>query len=255
MTPYIVVSRGQSRNTPNNTFKSSTKPTTRLITCFWLAFGVCATLTVLLYLYSLAKNDYPRPPPRKASPGLNVFKLGKLYQKLLQNKLQRKKEKVDKLERDFMHQWCRQRKLRVNWEQVIRPCSDNMAWGQVKSGWEKSQRTNASMSSIRYLDIRPAREFSRVFIQSRTKDGQDKRIGGDSWRVYLRGPSSIAATVFDHNNGTYEALFLIMEPGTYRLELILDFSLCDGYRDPPIDWFIKGILELRSIRNLARDPL
>ncbi|XP_031565975.1 uncharacterized protein LOC116301111 [Actinia tenebrosa] len=130
-----------------------------------------------------------------------------------------------------------------------------MAWGKVKPEWDKSQRTSASKSTIYYQDIRPAREFSRIFIQSRTKDGQIKRIGGDSWRVYLRGPSSIAATVFDHNNGTYEALFLVKEPGTYTLKVILDFSLCDGFRDPPIDWFIKDILSPESSCDEACDFL
>ena len=51
---------------------------------------------------------------------------------------------------------------------------------------------------------------------------------------------SVAATVFDHNNGTYEALFLIGEPGVYQVIIHLDYSLCDGFRDPPRDCFIKG---------------
>lgn len=56
----------------------------------------------------------------------------------------------------------------------------------------------------------------------------------------MRGPSSVAVTVFDHNNGTYEALFLITEPGAYQVIIYLDYSLCDAFKDPPRDWFIKG---------------
>ena len=32
-------------------------------------------------------------------------------------------------------------------------------------------------------------------------------------------PSSIAVTVFDHSNGTNEALFLIMESGIYQMSI------------------------------------
>ncbi|KAL9954304.1 hypothetical protein ACROYT_G041823 [Oculina patagonica] len=122
----------------------------------------------------------------------------------------------------------------------MRPCHDKMAWGQVKNGWGKLNRSNANTSDVIFKDIRPAGEFSKIFIQSKTSDNRTKVIGGDTWRVYVRGPSSVAAIVFDHNNGTYEALFLITEPGVYQLMIYLDYSLCDGFRDPPRDWFIKG---------------
>ena len=139
---------------------------------------------------------------------------------------------------DFQHDWLRQRRARVDWENIIKPCVDNMAWGSVKEHWGKTNRTNATASDIIFKDIRPAGEFSKIFIQSKTSDYGTKLIGGDTWRVYLRGPTSIAATVFDHNNGTYEALFLITDPGVYQLMIYLDYSLCDGFKDPPRDWFI-----------------
>ena len=115
-----------------------------------------------------------------------------------------------------------------------------MAWGSVKEHWGKTNRSNAATSDIIFKDIRPAGEFSKIFIQSKTSDNRTKLIGGDTWRVYVRGPTSIVATVFDHNNGTYEALFLITEPGVYQLMIYLDYSLCDGFKDPPRDWFIIG---------------
>jgi len=141
---------------------------------------------------------------------------------------------------DFLIHWNRERSLRTDWWSILKPCFQNTNWKQVKVGWEKSERSNASTSSIIYQEFRPAREYSRLFIQSKTKDGRTKIYGGDSWRVYLRGPASFSATVFDHNNGTYEALFLVMEPGVYRLEIYLDYTLCDGLRDPPWNWFIIG---------------
>ena len=141
---------------------------------------------------------------------------------------------------DFRREWIRQRRARVDWQSIIKPCMENMAWGQVKDGWEKLNRSSATTSDVIFQDIRPAGEFSKIFIQSKTSDNRTKMIGGDTWRVYVRGPSSVVATVFDHNNGTYEALFLITEPGVYHLMIYLDYSLCDGFRDPPRDWFIKG---------------
>ena len=84
-------------------------------------------------------------------------------------------------------------------------------------------------------------EFSRFYIQSVTSDGRLKRTGGDSWRVYIRqGPASLAPMVVDHNDGTYEVMFLALEPGNYSTQVFLDYTLCDGFRDPPEDWFVKG---------------
>ena len=156
---------------------------------------------------------------------------------------------------DFRREWVRQRRARMDWQAIINPCHDNMAWGKVKAGWEKPNRTNTSTSEIIFQDIRPAGEYSKIFIQSKTSDNITKVIGGDFWRVYVRGPANIAATLFDHNNGTYEALFLIMEPGIYQLLIYLDYSLCDGFRDPPRDWFIKGNAQGKFQREGLLGPL
>ncbi|XP_031560933.1 uncharacterized protein LOC116296952 [Actinia tenebrosa] len=139
---------------------------------------------------------------------------------------------------DFKFQWLRYSKAGLDWKEILNPCKNDMEW--KKKGLETINRSSGNTSEILSLDIRPAGEFSRVFIRSRTADGRLKTVGGDSWRVYVAGPSSLVAKVFDYNNGTYEALFLTMEPGVYEVIIILDYSLCDGLRDPPGDWFIKG---------------
>ena len=38
-----------------------------------------------------------------------------------------------------------------------------------------------------------------------------------------------------------EVVFLVMKPGDYSAQITLDFTLCDGLREPPVDWFIKGL--------------
>eukprot|EP00795_Rhopilema_esculentum_P002928 gene2928-1170_t len=125
-----------------------------------------------------------------------------------------------------------------DWRRIKQGCDGLIEWGSTKRGWD--ERTDAGKSIVIAMDIRRTYEFSRVWIESRTSDNSAKKIGGDSWRVHLRGPSSPSATVFDHRNGTYEVAFLLIEPGTYTLKAYLEHSLCDGLKDPPDNWFIVG---------------
>ena len=86
---------------------------------------------------------------------------------------------------DFRREWLRQHRARSDWQAIIKPCYDNMAWGKVKAGWGKVNRTNAFTSKIIFQDIRPAEEYSKIFIQSKTSDNRTKVIGGDTWRVHV----------------------------------------------------------------------
>ena len=156
---------------------------------------------------------------------------------------------------DFRRDWFRQHHARVDWKSILKPCNNNTQWGLEKKYWGKKNRTSARISEVVYKDIRPAGEFSKIFIQSKTADNRKKLIGGDSWRVHLHGPSSLGATVFDHENGTYKILFLIMEPGNYQVIIFLDFSLCDGLKDPPADWYIKGSAQGRLQKEGTLDPI
>ena len=93
-----------------------------------------------------------------------------------------------------------------------------------------------------FTKMAPAGQFSHIRIESRDKLGNPKEYGGDSWRVMMRSDeATVAADVADLNNGTYEAFALIMEPGIYTLDIRLDYTLCDGFRDPPVEWFHKGL--------------
>ena len=154
--------------------------------------------------------------------------------------------------RDFMVDWCRIRRARIDVQSVLESCKDDLSWNNI-SVPERSliNRTDARNSEISIIDIQPAGEFSRFFIRSRTSDGRVKVTGGDFWRILLRGPATISPTVFDHGNGSYEVLFLVVEAGVYTLDITLDYSLCDGYRDPPEDWFIIG----ESVTGLVENCL
>ena len=138
----------------------------------------------------------------------------------------------------FKEDWCRIRRARVDVDALLKPCFYNISWNGNSPSREL--QTDAGQSFISLFEIRPAGQFSRFSIQTKTRNGELKLIGGDSWRVLLRGPATVSPTVFDHGNGTYEFLFLVMDPGVYKLDIALDYSLCDGYRDPPKNWFIVG---------------
>lgn len=141
---------------------------------------------------------------------------------------------------EFMKEWCRIRRLRVDWKQMLKPCKDHLQWGRKAPGWGPEYRTDPDESYISLWDIRLCGEFSRFSIRTLTKTGVEKTIGGDSWRVQLKGPASVAGTVFDHKNGTYEVVFLIIEVGNYQVEATLDHSLRDGFTDPPQNWVVVG---------------
>ena len=140
----------------------------------------------------------------------------------------------------FIRAWCIQRDYRINWERILQSCQHALEWNSNKPYWTIHNVTSAGMSYISFIDIRPVGQFSRFMIQSVAHDGTEKRTGGDFWRVHVKGASSVPVTFVDHNNGTYEILFLVMEDGRYTAEIFLDYTLCDGMKDPPSNWFVNG---------------
>lgn len=144
---------------------------------------------------------------------------------------------TDKLLQTLRKQWKLYTQLDTDWKSILKPCEHDMLW---KTKRATHQQTNIVTSSFT-TDVKPAREFSSIYIHTKAISGIDKTVGGDAWRVYIRGPSALVAKVIDYNNGSYEALFLVQEPGIYTVYVILDFSQCDGLRDPPSDWFIQGM--------------
>ena len=144
--------------------------------------------------------------------------------------------------KEFRKDWCRVRRVATDWELLRKSCKGNTKFGVDLPGWGMKNRTDPAKSFVPFMDIKPAGEFSRFIIQSQSYTGQPKTIGGDDWRVLIWGPSVLAPTVIDHGNGTYEVLFLILEPGSYFASIVLDYSLCDGMKNPPDYWFMLGKL-------------
>ena len=167
--------------------------------------------------------------------------------------------KIDKIKAreeivDFKITWCQQRIHRYDWKVSLGPCLQSIPWESAL--WDREYHTDAYQSFVKFMDIKPSGFFSKIVIQSVSIARRNKTCGGDSWRVNIRGPSNMAATVYDKNDGSYQAVFLVMEPGTYRAEIVLDYTACNGYRDPPRDWFRRGkptnkqtISAIRSVLN------
>ena len=143
----------------------------------------------------------------------------------------------------FKRNWCRMQRARLEWKEVLGPCLNSTVWEEPsKARLGVNQITDPSKSFISHWDIRNAGEFSRFVIQTVLTSNVPKTVGGDSWRIHIHGHSALAPSVLDHNNGTYEVLFLIIEDGEYEAKIFLDYSLCHGFKDPPPYWFRKGML-------------
>ena len=73
--------------------------------------------------------------------------------------------------------------------------------------------------------------------------------------MLLRGPAAVHATVFDNNDGSYEAMALLVEPGKYSVQATLEYTLCDGLKDPPENWFRVGkYISPKATSSLATNP-
>eukprot|EP00794_Sanderia_malayensis_P016170 gene16170-17793_t len=131
---------------------------------------------------------------------------------------------------------------RFDWKNMIKPCLNSMKWRNKSSDHaERVNRTDAYRSALVHQDIKPVGFYSKVVLQSKTSDGRLKRYGGDSWQVYLNGTAAYSnGFVRDMMDGTYEFTFAVPKPGNYTLNLVLEYSLCDGFKDPPDGWFESG---------------
>ena len=146
----------------------------------------------------------------------------------------------------FERNWCRERTMRTDWRAYTQWCP-GYARHWAYDVWADNFRTHPNLSYISGAEIKPAGHFSKVYIQTVTILNHTKTFGGDTWRVRVKGPSNLTASVYDLENGTYQAVFLPLEPGNYSLEVVLDYTLCHGLKNPPDDWFRKGEISLFSL--------
>ena len=89
----------------------------------------------------------------------------------------------DETEKEFRKQWWRMQKQRIDWKQIISPCADHTVTGETLPGWGIENMTSLETSYVEYMEVRPAGQFSRFFIRTKTADNRNKTIGGDFWKV------------------------------------------------------------------------
>lgn len=126
------------------------------------------------------------------------------------------------------------------WKGVLSPCKSNLNWTQ-RSKRDSPDETSARLSTIE-LFLRPVGYPSVVLIRTKNEGGVVKTHGGDFWDVKITGSPEIMIDVSmtDNDDGTYTGYFLLEMSGTYNVTCTLESSLCNGLRDPPDFWFIKG---------------
>jgi len=139
----------------------------------------------------------------------------------------------------FKLYWILQHDMRTNYEKIIAPCKNFMEWHSYYTERTPYRITSANNSHVT-LDIQAAGQYSRLVIQTFSLLNTEKTEGGDTWRVHIYGKTSVPVTLVDNQDGSYEASFLIIEAGSYYVDIYLDYTLCDGFKDPPLNWFIKG---------------
>ena len=138
----------------------------------------------------------------------------------------------------FNKKLCQERKHRMDWLNMLEPCKSRMEFGMHMHSYLK---TEVNYSFISDLQVRKTGDYSSFRIKTYDTLRNPKTIGGDTWRVFLRGPVYIEPYVYDLNNGEYEVLFFTLDAGVYHVEVILEGSLCSSYVNPPYDWFKKGM--------------
>ena len=174
---------------------------------------------------------------------LLVFYAQYFNKKLLQNPTTHKPlkngDKTVTGDTRYGDQFCWISRSKSDWRSISSSCKELMSW-ETESKLSPLLETDPNKTFVSMIDLKPAGEVSKIFITTKTRQGFMKTIGGDSWRVKINGTATVSANVFDYGNGTYEIAFWCYDFGVYFVSIYLDYSLCNGLRDPPKDWFIRG---------------
>ncbi|XP_057301004.1 uncharacterized protein LOC130635633 [Hydractinia symbiolongicarpus] len=123
-----------------------------------------------------------------------------------------------------------------NYEAIRKPCLGNVLWEERK---QNKQYPRTEFENTQYLILDDSRGSVTINILTYA-NGERKHVGGDFWWMRISGNISMYSYITDNADGTYETQFQLPEPGRYEIELTLEFSQCDGLRDPPVWWFRDG---------------
>ena len=79
-----------------------------------------------------------------------------------------------------------------------------------------------------------------IKMYSKTRQEELKMIGGDSCEIKMSNNIYFLVDMFDKNDGSYETLKSIPADGNYAILITILQSICEGFMDPPKDYFQKG---------------
>ena len=124
-----------------------------------------------------------------------------------------------------------------SWKEMIQPCLGHMKHVM------KVNRQN--LTSIETSDMIVEKNIDEtvlyIKIYSKTQQKELKKIGGDSWKIEITSNNiSFTVDMLDKNDGSYETFISVPSDGNYTILITILQSICEGFMDPPKDYFQKG---------------
>jgi len=132
-------------------------------------------------------------------------------------------------------------------KQLLRPCQQFLKWDkrQQNNSLLRTHTKNSQVTVHVYKSVLTNLHVGKVYIETFDGRGSKKKQGGDSWRSEIIGKEQqVSVELNDLSDGSYQGWFVLLYPGQFSLELVLENSLCEGITDPPLDWFQRGTLFL-----------
>jgi len=127
------------------------------------------------------------------------------------------------------------------WKKLLYPCKDKVNY--VKREKNMKNITYATKTVITINKVINTENYKLKLFTFNT-EGAKKSVGGDLWLVKIKSTSiSFSIHLTDNMDGSYEGLISIPQSGNYSIHITLQYSLCHGILDPPLDWFKRGTFQ------------
>ena len=131
-----------------------------------------------------------------------------------------------------------------SWKDMLKPCLHNMHYRKISN---RNSMTDITKSKI---VITKSTDGTMLYVALYTKDRQNryKHSGGDMWVVTVTNKyRSFMVDMLDKSDGSYEIFIQVPRDGGYKLIFRILHSLCEGFMDPPSNFFKIGITNIDFI--------
>ena len=132
----------------------------------------------------------------------------------------------------------------ISWKEMLNPCLHNMRYKKI------SNRNNMTDITKSKIVITKSTDETTLHVALYTKDRKNryKHSGGDMWVVTVTSKySSFMVDMLDKNDGSYEIFIQVPRDGGYKVIFRILHSLCEGFMDPPNNFFKIGITNIDFI--------